>query len=274
MHPRPWLAIAAACCLAAAPAFAGKQQYEPLTASVRSALAAAVADDRSPPEPRFVSVSEKVDWLATMSDRLPRKWKPDYRQRMDFLHTVRYEAQRAGLDPHLVLGLIEVESYFRRYAVSSAGARGYMQVMPFWTDVIGDGDASRLFDMRSNLRYGCTILRHYIDIERGDLFRALGRYNGSLGKPEYPNAVLRAWKKWEYRLGPGATTVVDGSSGGAGATPAAARSSVQAANVVAPVPTSVSAPAGAQAAPAAPAARVSAPAPAPVTSSLPARSPT
>ena len=112
---------------------------------------------------------------------------------------MRYEAQRAGLDPNLVLGLIEVESYFRRYAISSAGARGYMQVMPFWTQVIGDGDPAKLFDMRTNLRYGCTILRHYLDIERGDLYRALGRYNGSLGRPEYPNAVLRAWRKWETR---------------------------------------------------------------------------
>ncbi|HEY5634145.1 MAG TPA: lytic transglycosylase domain-containing protein [Burkholderiaceae bacterium] len=177
-------------------AFAGNQQYEPMSASVRSALAAAVSD-RAAPEPRFVSVREKVDWLTMMSDRLPRKWKPEYRQRIEFLKTVRYEAQRAGLDPHLVLGLIEVESYFRRYAVSSAGARGYMQVMPFWTDVIGDRDASKLFDMRTNLRYGCAILRHYIDIEQGDLYRALGRYNGSLGRPEYPNAVLKAWKKWE-----------------------------------------------------------------------------
>ena len=179
---------------------AGPQQYEPMSASVRSALAAAVADDRSPPEPRFVSVHEKVDWLAVMSERLPRKWKPEYQQRVEFLKAVRYEAQRAGLDPHLVLGLIEVESYFRRYAVSHAGARGYMQVMPFWTRVIGDGDPSSLFDLRANLRYGCAILRHYIDMERGDLFRALGRYNGSLGRAEYPNAVLRAWKKWENRM--------------------------------------------------------------------------
>jgi soluble lytic murein transglycosylase-like protein len=181
-------------------AHAGAQQYEPLGAAVRSALAAAI-DERgdSPPQPQFASLDEKVDWLAAMSSRLPRRWKPDYRQRVEFLHTVRYEAQRAGLDPHLVLGLIEVESAFRRYAISSAGARGYMQVMPFWTGLIGDGDASRLFDMRANLRYGCTILRHYLDIERGDLYRALGRYNGSLGRPEYPNAVLRAWKRWEFR---------------------------------------------------------------------------
>ena len=180
-------------------AHAGAQQYEPLSAAVRSALAAALEErGGAPAQARFESLDEKVDWLTAMSNRLPRRWKPDYRQRVEFLQTVRYEAQRAGLDPQLVLGLIEVESYFRRYAISHAGARGYMQVMPFWTGVIGDGDASRLFDMRANLRYGCTILRHYLDIERGDLFRALGRYNGSLGRPEYPNAVLAAWKRWEF----------------------------------------------------------------------------
>ena len=182
----------------AGPAHAGAQRYEPLSASVRTALAAAIDGDDAPPQPRFESVNQRVDWLAAMSNRLPRRWKPEFRQRIEFLDTVRYEAQRAGLDPHLVLGLIEVESHFRRYAISQAGARGYMQVMPFWAGVIGDGDASKLFDMRANLRYGCTILRHYLDIERGDLFRALGRYNGSLGRPEYPNAVLRAWKRWEF----------------------------------------------------------------------------
>jgi soluble lytic murein transglycosylase-like protein len=204
-----WLAFVAVAHGFGGEAVAGQQVYEPMSASVRTALAAAIADDRSAPEPRFVSVVEKVDWLASMSAQLPRKWKPEYQQRVEFLKSVRYEAQRAGLDPHLVLGLIEVESYFRRYAVSSAGARGYMQVMPFWTDVIGDGDASRLFDMRANLRYGCTILRHYIDLERGDLFRALGRYNGSLGRAEYPNAVLKAWKKWEQRMPPARVTALE-----------------------------------------------------------------
>lgn len=177
---------------------AGQQQYEPLAASVRSALSAAL-NDRSPPEPRFASVGERVDWLASMSERLPRRWKPELQQRIEFLKTVRYESARAGLDPQLVLGLIEVESNFRRYAVSSAGARGYMQVMPFWTTLIGDGDAAKLFDLRANLRFGCLILRHYLDIEKGDLFRALGRYNGSLGRPEYPTAVLSAARRWQYR---------------------------------------------------------------------------
>jgi soluble lytic murein transglycosylase-like protein len=189
-------AIGLVALLLISPAWGGNQQYEPMTAAVRGALAAAISDT-SPPNPKFTDVKEKVDWLSTMSAKLPRKHKPEYQQRMEFLKTVRYEAQRAGLEPELVLGLIEVESYFRRYAISSAGARGYMQVMPFWTKVIGDGDPSKLFDMRSNIRYGCTILRHYVDIEKGDLFRALGRYNGSLGKAEYPNLILRAWKKYD-----------------------------------------------------------------------------
>jgi len=189
-------ALGLALTIAAAPSAAGPQQYEPMSAAVRTALVAAVRDE-PPGDARFDSVIEKVEWLAAMSARLPRRWKPDHYQRMEFLEAVRYEAQRAGLDPHLVLGLIEVESGFRRYAISHAGARGYMQVMPFWTSVIGDRDPAALFDMRTNLRYGCAILRHYLDIERGNLFRALGRYNGSLGRAEYPNRVLRAWKRWE-----------------------------------------------------------------------------
>ncbi len=178
-------------------ASAGAQQYEPMTHAVRSALGAALAD-RNAPEPRFVSALEKVDWLAQMSERLPQRHKPTLTERVEFLRRVRYEAQRAGLDPQLVLGLIQVESGFRRHAISSAGARGYMQVMPFWTRLLGDGDTRALFDAQTNLRYGCTILRHYLDIERGDLFRALGRYNGSLGRPEYPRAVLAAWRRWSY----------------------------------------------------------------------------
>ena len=177
--------------------WAGAQQYEPLSVAVQTALAAAV-QDQSPPDPIFDTPQLRIEWMATMSDRLPRRHKPVYEERIEFLKTVRYEAQRAGLEPELVLGLIEVESYFRRHAISSAGARGYMQVMPFWTKLIGNGEANTLFDMRTNVRMGCLILRHYLDIEKGDLFRALGRYNGSLGRPEYPNAVLKAWRKWEF----------------------------------------------------------------------------
>ncbi|HVL56358.1 MAG TPA: lytic transglycosylase domain-containing protein [Burkholderiaceae bacterium] len=193
------LVLSAALAVCVAPAQAGNQIYEPLSDSIRTALRAAVAASDQL-EPRFASVSERIDWLTDMSARLPRRHKPELAGRVEFLRAVRYEAQRAGLDPQLVLALIEVESGFRKYAVSTAGARGYMQVMPFWTEVIGDGDPRRLFDMRTNLRYGCTILRHYLDIEKGDLFRALGRYNGSLGRPEYPNAVLRAWQRWAWTL--------------------------------------------------------------------------
>lgn len=176
--------------------WAGAQQYEPLAASVRAALHAAIAD-RAAPEPTFPSVMEKVDWLTEMSRRLAPRI-PDQVGRMELLKAVYYEAKRAGLDPQMVLGLIQVESGFRKYAVSSAGARGYMQIMPFWVKLIGTPE-SNLFHMRTNLRFGCTILRHYLDIEKGDLYRALGRYNGSLGKPEYPNMVRGAWEKqWHW----------------------------------------------------------------------------
>jgi soluble lytic murein transglycosylase-like protein len=178
----------------------GAQLYEPMADAVRAALAARIADS-APPQRRITDIGERIefiDWLNEMSGRLLRQ-KPDYRERVEFLRTLDYEAIRAGLDRQLILGLIQVESNFRKYAVSSAGARGYMQVMPFWTNVIGDGDPRALFDMRTNLRYGCVILRHYLDTEKGDLFLALGRYNGSRGQAAYPNAVLAAWQgRWSY----------------------------------------------------------------------------
>ena len=178
-------------------ALAGKQQEEQLSASVRGVLQRAVSD-RAVERPAFESVQEADRWLADMSPRLARRI-PDESSRLDFLKTVHYEASRAGLDPQLVLGLIEVESGFRKYAVSTAGARGYMQVMPFWVRQIGTPEHN-LFHLRTNLRYGCTILRHYLDIENGDLFRALGRYNGSLGRAEYPNMVNAAWQRhWTQR---------------------------------------------------------------------------
>lgn len=190
---------ALALCLAlSAPAPAGNQKEEALADSVRVALANAIADSR-PPRPTFrdeFSRSRYEHWLVTMSERLKRKM-PDTQSRIEFLETVWYESTRAGLEPGLVLGLIQVESAYRKYAVSIVGARGYMQVMPFWSKVIGDGDRSKLFNMQTNLRYGCSILRMYIDMEKGDLYLALGRYNGSRGRPQYPNAVLAAWKKWK-----------------------------------------------------------------------------
>jgi soluble lytic murein transglycosylase-like protein len=191
------IAFAAACVLASAIAAAGEQKYEPLSASVRAGLHRSVAD-RASPRLTFASQAEGAAWLADMSRRL-EKHIPDRITRQEFLVTVQYEATRAGLDPQQVLGVIQVESGFRKYAVSKAGARGYMQVMPFWVDLIGD-PGHNLFKLKINLRYGCTILRHYLDIERGDTFRALGRYNGSLGKSRYANAVWRAWSgKWEYK---------------------------------------------------------------------------
>lgn len=178
---------------------AGNQAEEPLADAVRSALAAAVADT-APPRPVFEQVEHRLAylrWLAAASDRLKRH-KSEHRTRVEFLEAVWYESRRAGLETPLVLGLIQVESGFRKYAVSSAGARGYMQVMPFWARTIGDGDAARLFHMQTNLRFGCTILRHYLDRERGDTFMALGRYNGSRGRPPYPNAVFAAQRNWAF----------------------------------------------------------------------------
>ena len=181
-------------------AHAGGQLEEPLMDSVRSALRAAIAS-AAPPEPVFVSTEAKIHylrWLGAMSDRLRRR-QPDWEVRRDFLQTVWYEARRARLDESLVLGLIQVESGFRKYAISSVGARGYMQVMPFWTRAIGDGDPGKLFHMQTNLRFGCVILRHYLDRENGDLFMALGRYNGSRGKDAYPNLVQGAQRQWLFQ---------------------------------------------------------------------------
>ena len=180
-------------------AWAGAQVEEPLIDSVRTALSSAIANS-APPIPEFRDMEARLAylrWLGAMNRQLTRKTK-EWLERREFLQTVWYESKRAGLDPGLVLGLVQVESNFRKFAVSSVGARGYMQVMPFWARLIGDGDVSKLFHMQTNLRFGCVILRHYVDRERGDLFMALGRYNGSRGKPQYPNAVFAASKNWDW----------------------------------------------------------------------------
>jgi len=182
--------------IAAGSAHAGNQVYEPLANSVRSALSAAISD-RGAPVLNFSRADDAHRWLFEMSKRLEKR-VPDRVIRTEFLKSIHYEATRAGLDPQLVLGIIEVESGFRKYAVSGAGARGYMQIMPFWSKLIGRR-SDNLFHLRTNLRYGCVILRHYLDVENGDYFRALGRYNGSLGRPEYPSAVHAAWRgRWKY----------------------------------------------------------------------------
>jgi soluble lytic murein transglycosylase-like protein len=186
-----WLAL-----LVPSLCYGGAQIYEPLADSVRQRLSRMVAD-KAVPTMHFREPSDGQRWLAEMDRRLEKRI-PDRQQRLELLRTVQYEATRARLDPQLVLGVIEVESGFRKYAVSRAGARGYMQVMPFWVKLIGL-PSHNLFHLRTNLAYGCAILRHYIDMEKGDYWRALGRYNGSLGKAEYPNLVLAAWHgRWKY----------------------------------------------------------------------------
>ena len=177
---------------------AGAQIEEPLADAVRTALAASIANS-APPRPSFESTETRLSylrWLGELSARL-RKRTTEHVARVEFLETAWYESKRAGLEPALVLGLVQVESAFRKYAISPVGARGYMQVMPFWVRLIGNGELSHLFHMQTNLRFGCVILRHYLDIERGDLFMALGRYNGSRGRVEYPNLVLGARRAWD-----------------------------------------------------------------------------
>jgi soluble lytic murein transglycosylase-like protein len=200
LRRRELLACAAAPGLAliGSPSHAGAQREEPLADAVRTALAASVAD-AAPPRPRFEKLEERMAylrWLGATSERLKRR-KAEHHTRVEFLETLWYESRRAGLETALVLGLVQVESGFRKYAISSAGARGYMQVMPFWVRAIGDGDDKRLFHLQTNLRFGCVILRHYLDRERGDLFLALGRYNGSRGRAEYPDMVFGARRQWD-----------------------------------------------------------------------------
>ena len=181
-------------------AFAGAQVEEPLATAVQSALSAAV-NDSAPPKPTFETMDARLvylRWLGEMSGRL-RKREAEHLRRVEFLETAWYESTRAGLEPSLLLGLVQVESGFRKYAVSVAGARGYTQVMPFWARLIGDGNPSSLFHMQTNLRFGCVILRHYLNVERGDMYMALGRYNGSRGRPEYPNAVFASQRLWVYK---------------------------------------------------------------------------
>lgn len=175
---------------------ANNPRYEQLAANTQ-AIILHETSDQAASYTEYAAVADNVTWLINMSRRL-EKYIPDLLEREAFLRTVYYEATRAGLDPQLVLSVIQVESGFKKYAVSHAGARGYMQVMPFWVGVIGHQNHN-LFHLRLNLRYGCTILRHYLDKEKGDYFRALGRYNGSLGAASYPQLVFSKWQTtWRY----------------------------------------------------------------------------
>ena len=179
---------------------AGSQLEEPLSDAVRSALSAALRS-QPPPVPVFAHPSDQQRyqrWLKDMQARLVKKF-PQAQGRQEFLQTVWYESQRAGLDVALVLGVIQVESNFRKFAVSRAGALGYMQVMPFWVRELSGADPSVLFHLQTNVRFGCVILRHYLDREQGDWVLALGRYNGSRGKLPYPQAVLAAQRQWQWK---------------------------------------------------------------------------
>ena len=175
------------------------QREEDLSDSVRTQMRLFVRD-RGAPQLFFDSPQQQQRWLNDMSQRLlkilPRESvlrNDDIR--LDFLTALHYEATRAGIDPQLMLAIVHVESAFRKYAISSAGARGFMQVMPFWQGVIGDNEHN-LFKLRTNLRYGAVIFRHYLDKENGDMHRALARYNGSLGRNTYPDLVFS--KKRDY----------------------------------------------------------------------------
>jgi len=135
-------------------------------------------------------------WLTDMSRRLARQ-VPDADERLEILRIVHMEATRAELTPELVLAVIDVESNFDRYAISSASALGLMQIMPFWVEEVGHTDMNKLFDTEFNILLGCRILRYYLDMERGDLVRGLGRYNGSLGRRQYADRVIeRLRTRW------------------------------------------------------------------------------
>ena len=175
---------------------ANNLRYEQLAASTQTVIFHEMSD-QAVSYSEYAAMTDNITWLISMSRRL-EKFMLDPIEREEFLRTVYYEATRAGLDPQLVLSVIQVESGFKKYAISHAGARGYMQVMPFWIETIGHQDHN-LFHLRVNLRYGCTILRHYLDMEKGDYFRALGRYNGSLGETTYPQLVFNKWlTTWHY----------------------------------------------------------------------------
>ena len=171
-------------------------QTAPLSAStdpeLRRLLTEAIASD-----PGFDNRFDAEVWLLDMSRRL-EKFVADPGTRIEMLKLIHYEAKRVELEPELVLAVIEVESRFDEFAISVSGARGLMQIMPFWLEEIGISD-NNLFKIRTNLRMGCTILRYYMDLESNHLSRALARYNGSLGKTIYPNKVIAALKKHWFK---------------------------------------------------------------------------
>ena len=179
------------CCLNVSTARAQQGIEDPDPELRRQLIAAVTAADSF--EDRF----DAEVWLLDMSQRL-RRFMPEREQRLEFLRLVHAEAARAGVPPEIVLAVIEVESHFERFALSVAGAQGYMQVMPFWIEEIGRPE-DNLFLAATNLRYGCTILKFYLDRENGNLVNALARYNGSYGRPQYPYKVLEALNRRWYQ---------------------------------------------------------------------------
>jgi len=192
-------ALALTCALLCAPALA--PAAGPLDAPLALAVEQAVAR-----APSFAGHAQARDWLLAMSERLaPRVPDPFYR--LELLRAVHEEASRRTLAPELVLAVIEVESGFDRHAVSATGARGLMQVMPFWKKEIGH-PADNLFQPFTNLRYGCEILGHYMRMEGGNVRLALARYNGSAGSEEFPDRVLGAFHRtWGREVLPAPQTV-------------------------------------------------------------------
>lgn len=194
---RRQILLGAGALLLAPTALAGAQREETLSDDVASVMRSSV-DNASPPRLVFEHSIDGQRWLNDMSGRLAQFMPDSELARRRLLIMVQYESRRADLDTQLILGLIQVESRFRQYAVSGVGAKGLMQVMPFWQKYIGH-ENHNLFDVRTNLRYGCTILRHYNNLENGNMRNALARYNGSLGRDKYPNAVYAAWQDyWQW----------------------------------------------------------------------------
>lgn len=174
-------------------AAAASQEVEMLSPEVQASLHGSVINPLRP-HLVFDNNEQAQAWLKDMSNRL-KPWVQDPVLRKRYLTIIQYEASRSGLDPQLILAVITIESKFSKYAISSVGARGLMQVMPFWQKAIGT-PSQNLFDIETNLRYGCTILRYYLWREHGNINRALARYNGSLGELHYPQLVINAYNTY------------------------------------------------------------------------------
>lgn len=191
MHQRRWVVMYLLLACLPSPAIAASTTPGTVDDELKAVLMQTVAQADS-----FEDRFDAEVWLMDMSTRM-RPFLPEERERLTFLRQVHSEARKAGLKPDLVIALIHVESLFDRFALSRVGAQGVMQIMPFWKHELGRPE-DNLIDLRTNLRYGCTILKYYLDKEKGNMRRALARYNGSLGSPVYPDKVLDYWYRYWY----------------------------------------------------------------------------